>query len=99
MSKSADLITKIDAYYESSIPASEAAPKKKVTFRGGAKSVILDCPPGYKIDGKTCVKMSAGEIIAKRKAAKMGARKKRGQQAAISRKRQMTMRKRKAAGL
>lgn len=99
MSKSKTLIDKIDNYYESSNEVAEAAPKKKVSFAGGTKHIRLDCPPGYRVKDNTCVKMSAGEILAKRKSARLAARKTKGKRALIARKRAMTMKRRQAAGL
>lgn len=79
----------------------EVAAVRKTTFRGGKKSVIYDCPPGYKLaaDGRSCQKMSPQELRARKKGAMKGARKRHSQQGAINRARAKTMAKRGNAGL
>lgn len=53
-----------------------------VMYRGGVK--VLDCPPGFKIDGKSCKRMGSIELRNRQRAAKKSALKRKG------RKRKMT---------
>lgn len=67
----------------------------------GEKRKIKKCPMGYKPspDGKSCVKITAQEKIARRKGAVRGNKKKVGQWRKIARKQKRAMTRRKAYGL
>jgi len=78
---------------------SEAAPHKVVRVIGGKKVVKKVCPPGYKFNGTTCVRMSPQELRARRLAARRAWRKKRGKMSQILRKRALSLKRRKAMGL
>ena len=70
--------------------------KRKVVYRGGKRVVkkVTD-KDGYKMVGGKEVKMSPKEKIARKKAGKIAARKRKGQSAAIAKKRARSMAKRK----
>lgn len=75
----------------------DEGPKKVISFSGGRKHIKLDCPPGYKLDGNKCVKMSSTELKARSKGARKAALKRKSHQSAINRSRAKTMAKRNAA--
>ncbi len=71
------------------------AMKTKIVVRGGKKirKKVTD-KAGYKMVGGKEVKMGAKERMARKKAAKISARKRKGQSAAIAKKRARSMAKR-----
>jgi len=71
----------------------EKAPKRTRVVRDGKKVTKMQCPSGYKLVGKKCVKQSAAEKRTRSKASKRGAKKKKGQQTSISRKRKRSMKR------
>ena len=70
--------------------------KKKVVYRGGKRVVKkVSDKDGYKVVGGKEVKMSPKEKIARKKAGKIAARKRKGKSAQIAKKRAKSMAKRK----
>ena len=70
--------------------------KKKVVYRGGRRVVKkVSDKEGYKVVGGKEVKMTPKEKIARKKAGKIAARKRKGQSAAIAKTRARSMAKRK----
>mgnify|MGYP007121427584 CR=1 FL=1 len=53
----------------------EAAIKRKKVVRGGKVIKKKTCPPGYKVSGNRCQKMSSQERITRKKAGKKSSRK------------------------
>ena len=68
--------------------------KRERVVRGGKRVRKIKCPEGKKASGGRCVRMTAKEKRVRSKAAKRGARKKKGKQASIQRKRARSVRKR-----
>lgn len=81
----------IEKYLGEGIDLDEA--KLKKVIRGGKIQKKLDCPSGYKIEGKRCVRMSAQEKREKSKSAIRAARKRRSQKSQMARKRQRSLKK------
>lgn len=68
--------------------------------RGGKAQRKLMCPPGMKAQGGRCVKIKAAERLARQKGARKGVRAKKGRsRAGEKRRRALSLRKRKSAGL
>jgi len=68
--------------------------RKERVVRGGKRTRKVKCKSGYKAVGGRCVRMSSSERRTRSKAAKRGARKKKGQKKSIERKRKRSIRKR-----
>lgn len=87
-------INKIDKIIDLTQLDEELSERTKKMVRGGKVIRRKVCPKGKKLlDGK-CVRITSSEKIARTKGAKRGARKKKGQQAQITRKRKKSIKKR-----
>ena len=87
-----ELLEEVLDMYNDENELNEKAPKRTRVVRDGKKVVKLQCPSGYKLVGKKCVKQSAAEKRTRSKASKRGAKKK-SQQTSISRKRKKSMKR------
>ena len=88
-----ELLEEVLDMYSDENELNEKAPKRTRVVRDGKKVVKLQCPSGYKLVDKKCVKQSAAEKRTRSKASKRGAKKKKSQQTSISRKRKKSMKR------
>jgi len=71
----------------------------KKVVRGGKVVKKVQCRPGYRFDGNSCVKMSSQELRLRGKAAKKAAKHRKGKKSQISQARKISLRIRKSRKL
>ena len=77
----------------------EITVKRRFGVRGGKKIRKKICGPGFRLVGGKCKKHTAREKLARKLAAKKAARRRKGKNPAIARRRKRSLRKRRSFGL